>query len=321
MKNHSNSPSQASSILCVGSIAFDSVQTPAGKAEMILGGAANYFSVAASIETPVKMVGIVGADFPEDHLRWLQSRGVDVSGVEKADGKTFHWVGSYDQNLNEAKTLSTFLNVFEKFTPTISAKHRESEIVFLGNIDPSLQLHVLEQVKAPAFIACDTMNFWITGKLAELKKVLRKIDLLSINEAEAVLLTGASSLKQAARGILGMGPSALVIKRGEYGSALFSGDRIFMAPAYPVTKVSDPTGAGDTFAGGMVSALAEAKIHRDWRETRQEQWWSTLKNAVIAGTTLASFCIEDFGMNRLGKVSADEKKERQRELLEIIRVD
>ncbi|MBI3534154.1 MAG: sugar kinase, partial [Deltaproteobacteria bacterium] len=252
-----NFMSNDSSILVVGSLAFDSISTPSGKVERVLGGSANYFSVAASFYAPVKTVGVVGKDFPKSHLKWLSSRNIDVSGIKVTEGKTFHWVGSYDNNLNEAKTLSTFLNVFEHFNPVLKEDHKKSSYVFLGNIDPVLQQKVLDQVKNPKLVACDSMNFWITGKPEELRKTLKRVDILSLNEGEAYLLSGKRNIIEAAEKICTLGPKVIIIKRGEYGAVLFSNSRIFLAPAYPIKYVVDPTGAGDSFAGAFLGYLAE----------------------------------------------------------------
>lgn len=214
MSRSSSSSSSSRSILAVGSMAFDSIQTPAGKADSVLGGSLNYFSVAASFYSKVEILAVVGEDFPKSHLDWLQGRGIDVSGVKVVPGKTFHWVGAYDQNLNEAKTLSTALNVFEHFDPKLSERQKMAGIVFLANIDPVLQQSVLDQVKAPMLVACDSMNFWITGKLEELKRTLSRVDILSINEGEAFLLSGRKNIAQAAASIRDLGPSVIIIKRG-----------------------------------------------------------------------------------------------------------
>lgn len=244
-------------------MAFDSVQTPAGKADKVLGGSVNYFSVAASFFAPVQILGVVGEDFPKEHLKWLASRRIDTTGVEVVPGQTFHWVGSYNENLNEAKTLSTALNVFEKFNPKLDENHRAAAFVFLANIDPVLQTSVLDQVHAPRLIAADSMNFWITGKPAELKKTLRRVDILSINETEAFLLSGEKNLNRAVEKIRELGPSVIVVKRGEYGAMLFTPRSIFLAPAYPVDQVIDPTGAGDSFAGAFMGFLAEQGADRE----------------------------------------------------------
>ena len=307
-------------ILVAGSLAFDSIQTPAGKADHVLGGSANYFSVAASFFAPIKIIGIVGEDFPKDHLQWLSKRKIDISEVEIAPGKSFHWVGSYDTNLNEANTLSTSLNVFEKYNPKVSTSHQEVPYLFLGNLDPVIQDQVLNQIKKTNLIICDSMNFWITGKPDDLKKVLKRIDILSINEGEAKLLSGESQLIHAARKIQKMGPSVVVIKRGEYGSTLFTHNSIFIAPAFPVERVIDPTGAGDSFAGAFVGYLAEAGAHRNMKKSQPKKWETLLRRAVLAGSTMASFTVEDFSLHRLMKLKNTELVKRQNALMKMVMI-
>ena len=306
------------SILTVGSLAFDSVETPAGKAEKVLGGSVNYFSVAASFFAPVDVVGVVGQDFPRSHLEWMSARKIDVSGIEVVEGQTFHWVGSYDGNMNEAKTLSTRLNVFEHFDPKLTAVHKETSYVFLANIDPVLQQRVLDQAQNHKLVACDSMNFWIAGKPDELKKTLRRVDILSINEGEAYLLTGERNLSKAAAKIRDMGPQVIIVKRGEYGAMLFSPTGIFIAPAFPVDKVVDPTGAGDSFAGAFMGYLAEAGADRTWSKENPEKWDQVLRRAVLAGCTMASFTVEDFSLHRLMRLEAHELVERQKQLLKMV---
>lgn len=301
-------------------MAFDSVQTPAGKADKVLGGSVNYFSVAASFFSPVQVLGVVGDDFPKTHLDWLGTRKIDVSGVQVVPGKTFHWVGSYDKNLNEAKTLSTALNVFEHFDPKLQHKHKECDFIFLANIDPVLQQSVLNQVHKPRLVACDSMNFWITGKPDELKETLKRVDILSINETEAFLLTGEKNINQAAQIIKGMGPSILIVKRGEYGAMLFGPNGIFLAPAYPVDSVVDPTGAGDSFAGAFMGYLASQNADRELGKKDPKKWDSILRHAVIAGCTMASFTVQDFSLHRLMRLEFSEFKKRQEELIQMISV-
>lgn len=303
------------SILAVGSLAFDSIQTPAGKAEQVLGGSVNYFSIAASFYAPIEVVGVVGEDFPRNHLDYLASRKIDITGIQVVPGKTFHWVGSYDTNLNEAKTLSTALNVFEHFDPRLSEKHREVPYVFLANIDPVLQQNVLDQIQSPRLVACDSMNFWITGKPDELKKTLRRVDILSINEGEAYLLSGTRNIVKAAEMIRAMGPSVLVIKRGEYGSMLFTPNSTFIAPAFPTQTVVDPTGAGDSFAGAFMGFLAEAGAHRDMLKSDPRHWDLLLRRAVLAGSVMASFTVEDFSFKRLMRLDSAELVDRQHKLM------
>jgi sugar/nucleoside kinase (ribokinase family) len=311
---------KTSSILTVGSLAFDSIETPAGRAEGVLGGSGNYFSIAASFFAPVQVIGVVGEDFPKTHLDWLSKRKIDVSGVQIVKGKTFHWVGAYDQNLNEAKTLSTALNVFEHFSPTLDAHHRDADYLFLANIDPVLQLQVLEQIKKPKLIACDSMNFWITGKPDELKKTLKHVDILSINEGEAYLLTREKNIYKAAEKIRAIGPKVVIVKRGEYGAVLITERTVFMAPAYPVDSVIDPTGAGDSFAGAFMGYLAEAGATREMAEKNPSQFESILKRAVLSGCVMASFTVEDFSCHRLMRLQSDELVSRQKRMMELITI-
>jgi sugar/nucleoside kinase (ribokinase family) len=288
------------SLVVVGSVAFDSIQTPYGKAEEILGGSATYFSLTASYFAPVKVVAVVGADFGEEELRVFQDHSVDIQGLERSSGKTFRWRGRYDGSMNEAQTLETQLNVFESFAPKIPRPYLASEFVFLGNIDPKLQLHVREQFPRARLVACDTMNFWIQGTPEQLKKTLAKVDMLVINESEARMLSGRDNLKRGAREIQKLGPRIVVIKRGEYGACLFQEDSIFFAPAYPLEQVHDPTGAGDSFAGGLMGTLARAG---DLSE-------ASLRRGLIYGSVMASFAVEEFGLARLRRLTWDEIEAR-----------
>ncbi|MCM0607067.1 MAG: hypothetical protein KA715_13340 [Xanthomonadaceae bacterium] len=308
------------SILTVGSMAFDSVQTPAGKAEQVLGGSVNYFSVAASFFSPVQIVAVVGEDFPDSHLKWLETRKINTKGVQKAPGKTFHWVGSYDQNLNEAKTLSTFLNVFEHFNPTLTDEQKKASYLFLGNIDPVLQTRVLEQNTSHKLVAMDSMNFWITGKPTELKQTLKQIDVLSINEGEAYLLSGQKNIVRAAQTIRDMGPSVLIIKRGEFGAALFTDTGTFLAPAYPTATVVDPTGAGDSFAGAFFGYIASHGFDRTTAKSHPEKWDHELRNAVLHGCVMASFTVEDFSLHRLMRLEKAEFDLRFKTMTQMIKV-
>ncbi len=309
------------SILTVGSLAFDSIQTPSGQVDSVLGGSGNYFSIAASHYSPVEVVGVVGEDFPKEHLDWLSSRNIGVSGIKITAGKTFHWVGSYDKNLNEAQTLSTSLNVFEHFDPQLSARHQTVPYVFLANIDPTLQQSVLDQIRDPHLVACDSMNFWITGKPAELKKTLARVDLLSINEGEAFLLSGQKNVMKAALEIQKMGPSTVIIKRGEYGANLLTPQGFFIAPAYPTAHVVDPTGAGDSFAGAVMGYLAEQGAHRDMIHSDPKLWEKLLRRAVLAGSVMASFTVEDFSFRRLMQLKGFELVERQVALMQMMSLD
>jgi sugar/nucleoside kinase (ribokinase family) len=290
------------SILVVGSVAIDSVETPFGIGENVLGGSATYFSTSASFFTDVNLVGVIGDDFPQEHINFLQSRNIDLRGLVRESGKTFHWKGKYGYDLNEAQTLDTQLNVFQTFRPQIPAEYADTDYLILANIDPALQLEVLAQVKNPRVIACDTMNFWISSKPEVLKKVIEKVDFFIINEGEARQLTGEVNLVKAARTILGMGAKNLIIKRGEYGVLLFTGDSIFAAPAYPLEKVFDPTGAGDTFAGGFMGYLANTG---NLSETG-------IRQAIIYGSVMASFNVEDFSLDRLRTLQYSEIEERFR---------
>jgi sugar/nucleoside kinase (ribokinase family) len=292
------------SILVVGSVAYDTVETPFGKAERVLGGSASFFSVAASFFAPVNLVGVVGHDFGARQLAAFAGRNIDIDGLERMDGLTFHWQGKYSYDLNARDTISTDLNVFEFFPPKIPAAYRTSEIVFLGNIDPLLQREVLDQVESPRLVACDTMNFWISGKLEELKKTLSRVDILLINDAEARELSGEWNIVKAARAIRAMGPKTLVLKKGEHGVLMFSEAGSFAAPAYPLEAVFDPTGAGDTFAGGFIGYLAAAGGNQGGD--------AALRRAVIMGSTLASFCVEAFSLDRLLSLTRSEIDERFR---------
>jgi len=290
------------SILVVGSVAYDTVETPFGKAEQVLGGSASFFSVAASFFAPVNLVAVVGDDFGKEQLSAFDDRPIDTRGLERAKGKTFHWQGKYSYDLNSRDTLRTDLNVFERFQPRIPEAYRESSHVFLGNIDPGLQLDVLNQVAKPRIVACDTMNFWIEGRLEALKDTLKQVDVLLINDAEARQLSGEWNVVKAAQVIRGMGPHTLIVKKGEHGVLMFSREGSFAAPAYLLEKVFDPTGAGDTFAGGFLGYLAGAGTDGE------EQ----LRQAVIMGSTLASFAVEAFSLDRLLTLTREEIDERFR---------
>ena len=277
------------SILVVGSVAYDTVETPLGRAERVLGGSASFFSVAASFFAPVNLVGVVGDDFGPAQLAAFRGRQIDLTGLERMPGKTFHWQGRYSQDLNSRDTIRTDLNVFEFFEPKIPEEYRRSEIVFLGNIDPGLQRRVLEQVERPRVVACDTMNFWIKGKPQELRETLATVQVLLINDQEARELSGEWNLVRAARAIRAMGPRTLVVKKGEHGVLMFTDHGSFAAPALPLESVVDPTGAGDSFAGGFIGYLASAPEVGD----------AALRQAVVMGSTLASFCVEAFSLDRL----------------------
>lgn len=290
------------SILVVGTVAFDTVETPFGRGERILGGSATYFSTSASFFTDVNLVAVVGEDFPQEHVDFLRSRNVNTDGLVVAPGETFHWWGRYGYDLNEAQTLETCLNVLERFSPELPGGYADSEYVFLANIDPELQLKVLDQVRKPRVVACDTMNFWIASKPELLKKVLARVDIVIINEGEARQFTGEPNLVKAARQILAFGAKTLIIKRGEYGVLMFSGTSIFAAPAYPLEEVFDPTGAGDTFAGGFMGYLANTGNLTE----------EGIRQAIVFGSVMASFNVEDFSLDRLKRLTYREVEERYR---------
>ncbi|NVN99563.1 MAG: sugar kinase [Geobacteraceae bacterium] len=291
------------SVLVVGTVAIDSVETPFGVGENILGGSATYFATSASFFTDVNLVGVIGEDFPAEHIEFLKSRNIDLRGLVQESGKTFHWKGKYGFDLNEAQTLDTQLNVLQTFSPKIPAEYANAEYLILANIDPSLQLEVLAQVKKPRVVACDTMNFWISSKPEVLKEVIAKVDFFIINEGEARQLTGEVNLIKASRAILNMGAKNLIIKRGEYGVLLFTNGSIFAAPAYPLESVFDPTGAGDTFAGGFMGYLASTGNLSE----------ESIRQAIVYGSVMASFNVEDFSLDRLRTLKYSEIEERYRE--------
>jgi sugar/nucleoside kinase (ribokinase family) len=299
------------SLLAVGSVALDSVETPFGNRSDVLGGSATFFSVSASFFGPVRLVGVVGEDFPAEHVKFLQGRGIDTSGLERRAGKTFRWKGRYEFDLNIAHTLDTQLNVFADFRPKLPAAFRESRFLFLGNIDPELQLQVLDQVKSPKLVACDTMNFWIGGKREKLLEVLKRVDLLLVNDAEARQLAGEPNVVEAARRILEMGPRSVVVKRGEYGALLFSGEKVFAASAYPLPKVFDPTGAGDAFAGGMMGYLAANGAVGP----------EALRRGIVLGSVLASFQVEAFSVDRLRILTGADIRRRYAEFRQLTHFD
>ena len=284
------------SILVVGSIAYDTVATPSGQVEDALGGSATFFASAARFFSPVKMVAVVGEDFDAAELEFLRTQGVDTSGISVESGKTFRWSGSYGQELGDAETLATHLNVFENFRPAVPEASRGEDFVFLANIDPELQLSVLEQMSRPKMVVCDTMNFWIDGKRDALLRLLQRVDVLLLNETEAKSLAGERNVVRAARAIGGMGPSRVVVKMGEHGVLFAEGDRLLRLPAYPLEEVRDPTGAGDTFAGGFVGSLAESGDFSP----------GGVKRALLYGAVTASFAVEAFSMERLVELNRAE---------------
>ena len=290
-------------ILVVGSVALDTVETPFGKVEEILGGSATYFSVAASYFTSVKMVAVVGDDFPREYLDALRSRDIDLEGLERSSGKTFRWSGKYGYNLSNPVTLHTGLNVFADFVPKIPGSYREIPFLFLANIQPELQLEVLQQVRRPRIVAADTMNLWIGERRGALLELLRYVDILTINEGEARELSEEYNLVKAARKIQQMGPGILVVKQGEYGVLMFEGGQIFSAPGFPLESVYDPTGAGDSFAGGFMGYLANTGNLEP----------TNLRRAIIFGSVMASFNVEDFSLNRMFSLSYSEIEGRYRQ--------
>jgi sugar/nucleoside kinase (ribokinase family) len=299
-------------LLVVGSVALDSVETPFGKVQEALGGSATYFSYSASFFTGVHLVATVGDDFPEAHLKLLEDRGVDIAGLQTSKGRTFRWSGQYGYDLNEAKTLETQLNVFAEFRPVLGEGFARTPFLFLANIDPELQLDVLRQMKErPRLVALDTMNFWIQGKREALRKVLAEVDVVTVNDGEARQLASEPNLIRAARAISGMGPRTVVVKRGEYGALLLTEDRLFFVPAYPLESVYDPTGAGDTFAGGFMGYLAA--------QDRVDA--AAMRRAVVYGSVMASFTVEDFSLKRLTRLTPADINERYTAFHDLIRVE
>ncbi len=295
------------SILVVGSIALDTVKTPAGEVADGLGGSATYFSLAARQFAPVRLVGVVGEDFPREHRELLARRGVDCAGLKTAKGKTFRWSGRYGKDSGAAKTLATHLNVFKDFRPRLDEAHRRSKVVFLANIDPELQSEVLAQMHAPALVACDTMNFWIDSKPEALKELLSKVDVFFVNDEEAKRLSRRPNALQAALTIASWGPSVVVVKKGEHGALMLVDGRFFLFPPFPLPSIKDPTGAGDTFAGGFLGYLASSG---DYRSV------GSLKRAMAYGTVLASFNVEDFSTRSIETLERERVDERFHDLLE-----
>ena len=299
------------SLLVVGSVALDSVETPFGARDNALGGSATYFSAAASLLTEVGVVGVIGDDFPVEQLAFLRDRKVRLEGLEKVSGRTFRWKGKYGVDLNSAQTLDTQLNVFEHFDPKLDAWAKAADRIFLGNIHPELQLRVLNQVARPKLVAADTMNFWIGGERKKLLELIAKVDVLLVNDGEARQLSGEANVIKAARAIQKLGPKFVVIKRGEYGALLVHGDDTFCAPAFPLDNVLDPTGAGDTFAGGFLGLLDRLDAND----------LGTLKQALVMGSTLASFTVEKFSMDRLRDLSLHDVMVRFRQFRHLTHFD
>ncbi len=299
------------SLLVVGSVAYDSVETPFDQVDDALGGSATFFSAAASYFVPVNLVAVVGEDFNQDDIAFLKKRNVNFDGLTTEPGETFRWKGKYLENMIDRETIYTHLNVFEKFNPVLPDQYKSSDYVFLANISPDLQLNVVNQVSKPKFVALDTMNYWITGTPDDLKKTLAVVDAVMINDSEVRLLSGESNLFKGAKIVQEMGPKTLIVKKGEHGAILVHNDSYFMCPAIPVTNLFDPTGAGDTFAGGFMGYLAKCG---DISE-------KSLKQAVIAATALASFSVEAFSMDRLKNLSNAEINDRIQQLLTLIKVE
>lgn len=295
------------SILVVGTVAFDSIETPFGSAERILGGSASYFALGASFFAPVRIVGVIGQDFPQEYLELFSQRQIDLEGIKKAQGDTFHWRGKYHEDINVRDTLELHLNVLAGFVPDLPARYRDAEYVFLGNIDPLMQLEVLSQIRRMRLVVCDTMDHWIRESLDGLRQVLKHIEMLVINDSEARLLSGQSNIVRAAREILKMGPKVVLVKRGEYGVLQFSDSSIFATPAYPLEEVFDPTGAGDSFAGGFLGQLA-----RSGDLTQQG-----IRRAIVYGSVVASFTVEDFGVKRLASIGLHDIEERYRSFAQL----
>ena len=288
------------SLLVVGSVALDSVETPFGARENVLGGSATYFSAAASLLTQVSVVGVVGEDFPLKDLEFLQKRGVALDGLEKVPGRTFRWKGKYGFDLNVAQTLDTQLNVFETFDPKLSAQARKADRIFLGNIDPVLQMRVLEQAEKPKLVCADTMNYWISSKREALLKLLPRVDVLMVNDGEVRQLAGESNVIKAARAAQKMGAKTVVVKRGEYGALLIDGESSFYSPAFPIAEVRDPTGAGDSFAGGFLGLLDRMDAAHP----------VSLRQATVMGSTIASFTVEEFSLDRLRDLNLAQVRKR-----------
>ncbi len=296
------------SILVVGSVAYDDLETPSGRRDDVLGGAATHFSTAASFFTTVHMVGVVGDDFADEHVEFLKGRGINIAGLQIIeDGKTFRWKGHYMDDLNQARTLDTQLGVFADFDPELSDIHRTRPYLFLANIHPELQLKVLEQMEGPKLIAMDTMNLWIDTERESLMKVIRGVDMIFVNDAEARSLSGEENVTLAARAIMSWGPKYVVVKRGEYGSLVYTSDTVFSTPALPLTEVKDPTGAGDTFAGGFLGYLSRVGNIEDM----------SVRRAAVCGAVMASFQVEDFGLDRMRTLTHEDIDNRFRQFCEM----
>ncbi len=302
------------SLLVIGTMAFDALETPFGKTDRIIGGSATYVAWAASnFYQPIRQVSIIGGDFPQEEIDRLAQRGVDFDGVEVVkDGKSFFWSGRYHMDMNTRDTLVTDLNVLAQFDPKLPESYQDCEFLMLGNLSPAVQMSVIRQLRnRPRLVAMDTMNFWMESALDELKEVLKKVDVLMINDSEARQLSGEYSLVRAAMKIREMGPEYLIIKKGEHGALLFHGSRVFFAPALPLEEVFDPTGAGDTFAGGFMGHIARTK----------DVSFENMKTGIIMGSAMASFCVEKFGPQRLQEVTGEEIEQRIGEFVELVNFD
>ncbi|HHH50598.1 MAG TPA: sugar kinase [Saprospiraceae bacterium] len=302
------------SLVTIGTVAFDSIETPYGKVDRVVGGACTYISLAASYFTkPIQLVAVVGDDFPESELKYMKKRGIDLEGLQIKEGeKSFFWAGKYHDNMNKRDTLATELNVLADFNPILPESYKRAKYVMLGNLQPEVQMKVIKQMKKrPKLVVLDTMNFWMDVAMKPLKKVLKHVDVLTINDEEARQLSGEYSLVKAAKIIHKMGPKFLIVKKGEHGALLFQGDKLFFAPALPLAQVFDPTGAGDTFAGGFIGYLAKT----------DNISFENMKRAIIYGSTMASFCVEEFSINRLKRLKASEVKKRVKQFVKLVKFD
>ena len=302
------------SLLVVGTMAFDAIETPFGKSDRIIGGAATYIAYSASnFVTPIKQISVVGGDFPQEELDDLAARGVDLEGVQiKKEEKSFFWSGRYHMDMNERDTIDTQLNVLANFNPIVPDSYQDCEFVMLGNGVPAIQHSVLKQMhKRPKLVVMDTMNFWMETALADLENLLKDVDVLMVNDSEARQLSAQYSLVKAAKSILAMGPKYLVVKKGEHGALLFHGDKVFFAPALPLEEVFDPTGAGDTFAGGFMGHLASTK----------DISFENMKTAIIIGSAMASFCVEKFGTTRMKEITKEEINARIAQFVDLVQFD
>jgi len=297
------------SVLVVGSTALDSIKTPRAEAPRLLGGSASHAALAASFFAPVRLVGVVGRDFPRRYLELYRRHGIDLGGLQVADGRTFHWAGEYEVNMNRRRTLKTELGVFETFQPELPARYRDTPFVLLANIAPALQHHVLDQMRRPRFVVADTMDLWLNTALSDLLRLLRRVDAFVLNDSEARQLTGEDNVIRAARKIHRLGPAYVIVKKGEHGSILSDPSGLFLCPAYPIERVVDPTGAGDSFVGGLVGYLASASGGVA----------ANLRAAMLYGSGVASFCCEGFGVRRTDRVTRAEINRRVAELRRLVR--